>query len=356
MLRSRRGFTLIELLVVIAIIAVLIALLLPAVQAAREAARRSQCVNNLKQMALAVANYAGVHGSVPPTGTNQISTGMRINNFGMKTRILPFLEQNGIYNALNMGANLEEGTSPPQPAPSGANDTVATSQVATFLCPSDGNIPCGTFKWLNGLGPFQQGYGNYPNNLGTIVYVNGGKLDGPAYRINESTPNNHGAVVTLAMIPDGLSNTVIFSEWIRGRNQPTAPRPGLSSIYVSSQADPKANAVVNLDTVYVQPCLNSTTLYLNYDHKGMKWANQAIPEGGGYSHVMPPNSKSCFFSDQTGTNDIYGLICASSYHAGGVNVSFLDGSVRFIKDSVNRASWRAIATRDAGEVVSADSY
>jgi prepilin-type N-terminal cleavage/methylation domain-containing protein/prepilin-type processing-associated H-X9-DG protein len=355
MLPRRRGFTLIELLVVIAIIAVLIALLLPAVQAAREAARRSQCVNNLKQMALAVANYVGVHGAVPPTGTNQISTGMRINNFGMKTRILPFLEQTGIYNALNMGANLEE-TAPPQPAPIGANDTVATAQIATFLCPSDGNVPVGNYTWQNKLFTGQTSYGSYPNNLGTIVYVNGGKLDGPAYRINESTPNNHGSVVTMAMIPDGLSNTVIFSEWIRGRNQPTAPRPGLGSIYVSSQADPKANAVVNLDTVYVQPCLASATLYLNYDHKGMKWANQAIPEGGGYSHVMPPNSKSCFFSDQTGTNDIYGLICASSNHAGGVNVSFLDGSVRFVKDSINRASWRAIATRDGGEVVSADSY
>src|SRR3954470_20660405 len=102
----RRGFTLIELLVVIAIIAVLIALLLPAVQAAREAARRSQCVNNLKQMGIAVQNYADVQGALPPTGINQ-PAGTSANNFGMKARILPFMEQNAAWNALNQSYNLE---------------------------------------------------------------------------------------------------------------------------------------------------------------------------------------------------------------------------------------------------------
>src|SRR3954469_20391788 len=95
-----RGFTLIELLVVIAIIAVLIALLLPAVQAAREAARRTQCVNNLKQIGLAVANYSDVNGSLPPTAITQ-PTGTFSNNFGMKARILAYIEQGTLYNAMN---------------------------------------------------------------------------------------------------------------------------------------------------------------------------------------------------------------------------------------------------------------
>jgi prepilin-type N-terminal cleavage/methylation domain-containing protein/prepilin-type processing-associated H-X9-DG protein len=337
----RRGFTLIELLVVIAIIAVLIALLLPAVQAAREAARRSQCVNNIKQLGLAIQNYNDTNGSLPPTAMAIPSPAPAsgYNDFALKPRILPFMEQTAAYNSLNM--LLRYATD--------ANWTVRTMQVNTFLCPSDGNVPCGTTA-PSGQTARQIGYQSYPNNIGTFYKNNGNMIDGPAYSLG----NTNGPTVTLASITDGTSNTVIFSEWVRGRNQ--QPGNGLWQTYSATMAVPTAATAL---TTLASSCLSSSTVFLSgttaWARKGEEWLDNNCATGGCYSHIMTPNKKACFFNGD-GVHTIYTMVGASSNHSGGVNCGFLDGSVRFIKDGVSPNTWAALSTKAGGEVIDASSY
>jgi prepilin-type N-terminal cleavage/methylation domain-containing protein/prepilin-type processing-associated H-X9-DG protein len=356
---SRHAFTLIELLVVIAIIAVLIALLLPAVQAAREAARRSQCVNNLKQMGLAIANYESSNSSLPPHGSNQPTTNM--NDFSMKVRILPFMEQEVIFNAFNQSFDFNNIQNP----------TAGHNKISAFLCPSDSNSISRVGTTYGGL---DFGDCNYYNNLGTLLSLNGGQFDGPAYLMGSA----YGSTVTMARIIDGTSNTAIMSEGAMGNSSNgtypvTGPgTPGKGSLWIMSTAlntttpaSPNLGSLgANLQSISNTYCLSSTKLS-QFSTQGFAWASSGNGEGGGYSHVQTPNKRSCWGNNQDavspnapgGNQYQWGnMIAATSNHSGGVNMLFLDGSVKFIKDSVNPGTYGALGTVAGGEVIDASSY
>jgi prepilin-type N-terminal cleavage/methylation domain-containing protein/prepilin-type processing-associated H-X9-DG protein len=350
--QRRPGFTLIELLVVIAIIAVLIALLLPAVQAAREAARRAQCVNNLKQIGLAVHNYHSAINSLPP---GHLGTGW--NDWSAVVMLLPYMEQTPLYNSINF-ANTGNSANPDANGANAVNNingTVFRAKLNVLLCPSD------TDRLTNGLG-----HQNYCGNAGTApeaFFDNNkhGACNGCFFSINNCRP------IGFQNIQDGLSNTACFSEKVMGIGHyndvldPLNPTSAVVGVPVNTGKNPDGTFQDVDPRDYFTRCKaqgpysTSATLATNGAiSQGEMWWD-GHPETGLYNHVMTPNLWSCDDSNNSWVNDA-AAATASSRHPGGVNVLMADGSVKFIKSTVSNVTWWALGTAANGEVVSADSY
>jgi prepilin-type N-terminal cleavage/methylation domain-containing protein/prepilin-type processing-associated H-X9-DG protein len=353
--RARRGFTLIELLVVIAIIGVLIALLLPAVQAAREAARRAQCVNNLKQFGIALHNYHQATNVIP------WGDGPWWSEWSAHTLLLPYIEQGPIYNAINFGDAFPY-FGQPFPLYHPTNTTAAYSKIAVFNCPSDTD----RLTDPNGHNNYMANSGSAPNS----TYAGNGGVDGwngPLagpfiYSDAGHVTNMGGTWVNFAYITDGLSNTAAFSERVKaiGNNfgNNTAPFDGTKP--TASIATPPAipNNQEATPQAYYQICINTPPTPVGANQDAANFSDDNIsgsvwmsgqPACTRYLHVMPPNTWTC----RSGLQMSH---VANSRHPGVVNVLMCDGSVRAIKSTVNINAWWAVGSRAAGEVVSADQY
>ncbi len=348
--RDRPGFTLIELLVVIAIIAILIALLLPAVQMAREAARRTQCRNNLKQIGLALANYESTHGVYPPDNMRAANgwggNPSQDQQWAMKVFLLPYLGEEPIYNSANLDL---KGWSPGWGPGADANYTFHANRIAVYLCPSDGH-----FDHSDKQATSQ----NYSPNNGTERYYNNWRNNGICYAPGWDWALNKP--ISTKEIVDGTSHTAAFSEWIRGgmadlNGQPLAVQQKDRLSVVWNAGGPTVYGSTNTgvgpgDILYERACEDSQSYQWNF--KGEVWWFANGSRGSGLGFSKRPNRKAC----DAGWESFDLTIPASSLHPGGVNVLFCDGSVRFISDSVDQQAWWAYGTRDGQEKVDLSVY
>jgi prepilin-type N-terminal cleavage/methylation domain-containing protein/prepilin-type processing-associated H-X9-DG protein len=351
--RHPNGFTLIELLVVIAIIAVLIALLLPAVQSAREAARRIQCVNNLKQLGLGMHNYESSNGVLPPQMVLTFNSAGAVawkSSWSASSRITPFLELGTVYNAIN----YTNKTSDP------SNATSVATQLKVFLCPSEPNQEAFTSTSSSGV-TTTYGVSNYGWCEGTW-YTFGG------FASAVPTPDAIGSNLrrTFAAFTDGLSNSLLGSEvktYMPAYHDcgavpppgPTGPMayPDIATVLASVAAAPTAGCKV----ASTPPGMAGG----GHTH----WCN-GNSFYDGFTTALPPNTKSpagpsgldsdMSSEDEDDGGPTYAAVTARSYHPGLVNSLFADGSVRAVKNSVAYQVWRALGTIAGGEVVSADAY
>ena len=346
--RTRSGFTLVELLVVIAIIGILVALLLPAIQAAREAARRTQCANNVKQLGLALHNYHDTHNSLPflsveATPANRYLSGL--------VGLLPFVEQETLHTEITTTSTIDGVTYPPYDkyGPS-AGYTPWQAMIPAYLCPSD---PGMTERSTSGTGR-----NNYCFSVGDWtprVYDN--TTRGPFACGRQSARSFNFRTIT-----DGLSNTVAMSERCLGTAGGQRVKGGGVANQSSLGSSPTANSPIGcMGTLGDGGFYRSGLTYSAY-RGGAQWA-AGFPSTTMVNTILPPNGPTCLRTTD-GAEQM--LVPPSSYHPGGVHVLFCDGSVSFITDSIDTGNlalpsvsvgtspygvWGALGSKDGAESV-----
>jgi prepilin-type N-terminal cleavage/methylation domain-containing protein len=322
--RPRAAFTLVELLVVIAIIGILVALLLPAIQAAREAARRSQCQNNLKQLSLAMLNYEGSQKAFPPS----VLLGTNLGAWSAQARVLPYLEESNLFQGIDFKLSYSAQTTD-------AGKAVKLQKIKVLTCPSEQNDR----PKLAATGDVDNWYINYAVNVGVWkvwdpTTQTGG--EGAFY------PNSH---LSPGRYTDGLSNTTCMAEV-------KAFTPGLQTPKLASATQPTSPGDV---------CGLGGTQKAEYTHT--EWTDGKMKESGYTATFTPNTSVPCTIGgspadiDWVNANEsatatdppVYAAVTARSFHAGVVNAAFMDGSVHGVSDGVDLAVWQALATRAGGE-------
>jgi prepilin-type N-terminal cleavage/methylation domain-containing protein/prepilin-type processing-associated H-X9-DG protein len=312
MTRSRRsGFTLIELLVVIAIIAILIALLLPAVQQAREAARRTQCRNNLKQLGLAIHNYHDNYGCIPIADVNGSSTPISAH-----ARLLPGMDQAPLFNLVNFNVPYNHAN----------NDPVRVIQVPAFLCPSN----------TDGLPSTLGGRNNYYWNAGNgIVMYDSGLTGQPA----ANGVIYHTRKIAFRDVTDGLSNTAAMAEKMTGDGSNGVSSPRTDAFQPGTYPNTADEALQQCNA------MDPTDLSKQgYSNVGAPWLQQ-YHSTNQYNHVLPPNGRSCMYPPGRISTT------ANSQHTGGVHILLCDGSVRFVSENLDLKTWRSLGSVAGSEIL-----
>jgi type II secretory pathway pseudopilin PulG len=353
---SPTAFTLVELLVVIAIIGTLIGLLLPAVQSGREAARRTSCQSNIRQLALAVHNYESARRHFPPSMIHTPGTTFTSNNgsWSIHGRVLPYIEEGAAAVKVNLEQAWDDGFTTGTPDPTKNWATVRDAKIQIFACPSEKNQMARTKSGVTYVYPF-----NYGFNFGTwFVYD-------PATGNGGNGSFHPNSKFKAGMFSDGLSKTLCVSEvkaftpYIRNSADPESAYPASSP-----PDDPSVISGLTTGAASGDQKLGATTNDCTghtewpdgrVHHSGFTTVftpNTKVPHTvGGIAHDIDYNSRQ---EGNSATAKTFAAITSRSHHNGLVGVAMMDGSVRTIDDGVNRTVWRALSTRAGGEAVSLD--